>query len=45
MILPTKEETSRGVVIAHDNRHKSRQFCIESANTLAACGIKAYIFD
>ncbi|HBF6216189.1 TPA: phospho-sugar mutase [Clostridioides difficile] len=41
----TKEETSRGVVIAHDNRHKSRQFCIESANTLAACGIKAYIFD
>lgn len=41
----TEEEKNRGVVIAHDNRHKSREFCIESANTLAACGIKAYIFD
>ena len=41
----TKEEQSRGVVIAHDNRHMSREFCIESANTLAACGIKAYVFD
>ncbi|CAH2215099.1 phospho-sugar mutase [Tepidibacter aestuarii] len=36
---------NRGVVIAHDNRHKSREFCIEAAKTLAACGIKAYIFD
>lgn len=35
----------RGVVIAHDNRHKSREFCLQSANTLAACGIKSYIFD
>ncbi|MEJ8553414.1 phospho-sugar mutase [Tepidibacter sp. Z1-5] len=35
----------RGVVIAHDNRHKSREFCIETAKTLAACGIKSYIFD
>ena len=41
----TKEEQSRGVAIAHDNRHMSREFCIEAANTLAACGIKAYIFD
>ncbi|MCC0665191.1 phospho-sugar mutase [Clostridioides sp. ZZV15-6597] len=41
----TEEEKNRGVVIAHDNRHKSREFCIESANTLVACGIKAYIFD
>lgn len=41
----TEEEKNRGVVIAHDNRYKSREFCIESANTLAACGIKAYIFD
>ena len=31
--------------IAHDNRHMSREFCLEAANTLAACGIKAYIFD
>lgn len=35
----------RGLVIAHDNRHKSREFCIEAAKTLAALGIKAYIFD
>ena len=41
----TKEEQDRGVVIAHDNRHMSREFCIEAANTLAACGINAYIFD
>ena len=41
----SKEEQDRGVVIAHDNRHMSREFCIETANTLASCGIKAYIFD
>ena len=41
----TEEKKNRGVVIAHDNRHMSREFCIEAANTLAACGIKAYIFD
>lgn len=41
----TEEEKNRGVVIAHDNRHMSRVFCMEAANTLAACGIKAYIFD
>ena len=38
-------EKSKGVVIAHDNRYMSREFCLETANTLAACGIKAYIFD
>ncbi|CEP81542.1 phospho-sugar mutase [Paraclostridium sordellii] len=36
---------NRGVVIAHDSRYKSREFCIQTANTLAACGIKSYIFD
>ncbi|MFR8869482.1 phospho-sugar mutase [Paraclostridium sordellii] len=36
---------NRGVVIAHDSRYKSREFCIQTANTLAACGIKAYIFE
>ncbi|MCC3866990.1 phospho-sugar mutase [Terrisporobacter mayombei] len=40
----TKVEQERGVVIAHDNRFMSREFCIEAANTLAACNIKAYIF-
>ena len=38
-------EKSKGVVIAHDNRYMCREFCLETANTLAACGIKAYIFD
>lgn len=41
----TEEERNRGVVIAHDNRYMSREFCLETANTLAACKIKAYIFD
>lgn len=40
-----KEGQQRGVVIAYDSRHKSKEFCIEASKTLAACGIKAYIFD
>lgn len=35
----------KGVVIAHDSRYMSREFCIEVSKTLAAYGIKAYIFD
>ena len=35
----------RGVVIAHDNRRKSREFCLETAGVLSANGIKSYIFD
>ena len=34
-----------GVVIGHDNRHMSREFCFETAGVLAAQGIKTYIFD
>lgn len=40
-----QEGKGRGVVIAHDSRFKSREFCLRTANTLAACGVKAYIFD
>ncbi len=40
-----EEGKKKGVVIAYDSRHKSKEFCIETAKTLAACGIKAYIFD
>lgn len=40
-----EEGKKRGVVIAHDSRHKSREFCMETAKTLAASGIKSYIFD
>lgn len=40
-----EEGKNRGVAIAHDSRFKSREFCLQTANTLAACGIRAYIFD
>ena len=39
------EAAVRGVVIAHDNRRMSREFCLQTAGVLAAEGIKAYIFD
>lgn len=35
----------RGVVIAHDNRRMSVEFCRETAGVLAANGITAYVFD
>ena len=34
-----------GVVISHDNRHKSREFTLLTAKVLNDFGIKAYIFD
>ena len=40
-----QEGKEKGVAIAYDSRHKSKEFCLETAKTLAACGIKAYIFD
>ncbi|MDU1538941.1 MAG: phospho-sugar mutase [Paeniclostridium sordellii] len=40
-----EEGKKKGVVIAYDSRYKSKEFCIQTAKTLAACGIKAYIFD
>ena len=39
------EACRRGVVIAHDNRRFSREFCLETAGVLAANGIRAYIFN
>jgi len=39
------KDLSRGVVIAHDNRHKSVEFAQESAMVLAHFGIKSYLFD
>ena len=35
----------KGVVIAHDCRHMSREFCLHAAAILAANGIRTYIFD
>ncbi len=40
-----EEYMKRGVVIAYDSRHKSDEFAKESALTLAANGIKAYLFE
>ena len=40
-----EEGKAKGVVIAYDSRYKSEEFSTEAAKTLAACGIKAYIFD
>ena len=39
-----QEAMDKGVVIAHDSRHFSREFCRLTASVLAANGIKAYIF-
>lgn len=35
----------RGVVIAYDSRHKSPEFAMEAAKTLATHGIRTYVFD
>ncbi len=39
-----EKDLSRGVVIAHDNRHMSKEFARESAKVLGAYGIKSYLF-
>lgn len=35
----------RGVAIAYDCRHMSREFALESARVLAAAGIRSFVFD
>ena len=35
----------KGVAIAYDSRHMSKEFALESALVLAGNGIKAYLFD
>lgn len=39
------EAKQRGVVIAFDSRHKSPEFALEAAKTLATKGIQTYLFD
>ena len=39
------DEKDKGVVIAHDPRHKSEEFSELTAAILAANGIKAYVFN
>ncbi|WMX56636.1 phospho-sugar mutase [Peribacillus sp. R9-11] len=40
-----EEAKGRGAVIAYDSRHKSPEFALEAAKTLATFGVKAYLFD
>lgn len=40
-----EEEKKRGVAIAYDSRRMSPEFAMESAKTLAAHGIPAYVFE
>jgi phosphoglucomutase len=35
----------RGVAIAYDSRHKSKEFSLEAAKMFASRGVKAYLFD
>lgn len=44
-VLEQEGSKAKGVVIAHDSRHFSREFSLETALVLAANGIKAYLFD
>ncbi|WP_246939040.1 phospho-sugar mutase [Bacillus pinisoli] len=45
-ILAAGEEAKqKGVVIAYDSRHKSPEFAMEAAKTLATQGIQAYVFE
>ncbi|WP_155961952.1 phospho-sugar mutase [Streptococcus ruminantium] len=40
-----EEAKQRGVAIAYDSRHFSPEFAFESAQVLAAHGIKSYVFE
>lgn len=40
-----EQAAKRGVAIAHDNRHMSKEFALRCAGVLAANGIRAFLFD
>lgn len=40
-----EEAKNRGVAIAYDSRHKSPEFAMEAAKTLASYGIQTYVFE
>lgn len=40
-----EEAKKRGVAIAYDSRHKSPEFAMEAAKTLASHGIQTYVFE
>jgi phosphoglucomutase len=43
--LHGNEAKQRGVAIAYDSRHKSPEFAMEAAKTLATRGIQTYVFE
>ncbi|MRX52438.1 phospho-sugar mutase [Bacillus idriensis] len=40
-----EDAKKRGVAIAYDSRHKSPEFAMEAAKTLASHGIQTYVFE
>ncbi len=38
-------DVAGGIVIAHDNRHQSKEFTVQCANILNQMGIKVFVFD
>ena len=44
-LLTLDNACARGVAIAHDNRHLSKEFARISAEVLATLGIKSYLFE
>lgn len=40
-----EDAADRGIVIAHDNRKMSREFCMESVRVISGMGMKVYYFD
>ena len=45
LLKHVKDCKKNGIVIGHDNRLNSREFCLDCANLLSSQGIKVYIFD
>jgi phosphoglucomutase len=45
LLRKVKKAQEKGVVIAHDPRHMSREFTEQTARVLTANGIKTYLFD
>lgn len=40
-----EEAKQRGIAIAYDNRHMSKEFALDSAKLLATYGIRSYVFE
>lgn len=45
IIAAGEDAKNRGVAIAYDSRHKSPEFAMEAAKTLASYGIQTYVFE